>query len=148
MVEFPIAIRPFDRLSDEDFVYATWIKSFRDSPYARAIPTPLYTIGQRSRICAILDGAETIIHVACDPDTPELIYGYAVWGNRDMLHYVYVKGQYRKLGIAKALLQDKLHETLQYTHKGDIMLERLLKTNPEYNGWIYNPYNLERSNAN
>ena len=143
MAEFPIAIRAFDRLSDEDFVYSTWMKSFRDSSYARAIPTQLYNMGQRSRIYRVLEAKDTVVQIACDPNTEELIYGYMVSAYPNVLHYVYTKGQYRKLGIAKALLANHIGKTTIYTHKGDIRTEKLLKTDPTFVEWIYDPYILE-----
>ena len=138
-----IAIR-LHEATDEDFIYSTWMKSFRDNSYARAVPTQLYNIGQRKRINKILSKEGVNVLIACDAETPELIYGYAVMERTpDVLHYVYVKSAYRKLGIAKALLIDFLDNSVLYTHKGDIVIERLLRDDPTYNQWVYNPYLLE-----
>jgi GNAT superfamily N-acetyltransferase len=133
----PIEIRLYDKLGDEAFLYSTWLKSYRNS--VRGCPTPIYNIGQRYRINKILAAPDTIIQVACHPETRELMFGYMVSGNNNSLHYLYVKSQYRKAGIAKALLEtfDK-QLPIQYSHKAnDICIERKLKNLPAF---IYNPY--------
>lgn len=42
--------------------------------------------------------------VACEPDTPEEIMGFIVVSNRGAVAWVQVKAQYRKHGVARALL--------------------------------------------
>jgi GNAT superfamily N-acetyltransferase len=136
----PHAIRYYDKLGDEAFLYATWLKSYRNS--VRGCPTPIFNIGCRMRINKLLARPTTNVVVACHPDTPEMVFGYMVCeGNA--LHYLYVKSQYRKQGIARALL-DMFNKDMpiQYTHKAnEIWIERKLKNEPKY---IYNPCILEQ----
>ena len=137
-----IDIRHYDSIADEAFVLATWIKSNRNSPATRAFPSPIYLIGQRHRIMRLLNKAGTRITVACDSEEPSLIYGYAVWTDDDILHYVYVKSTYRRLGVAKRLLEGKDVTPILYTHRSpDIWVEQLLRD--KYIHYVYNPYLLE-----
>jgi len=142
-----IDIRNYDSITDEAFLIATWIKSNRSSPATRAVPTPIYLIGQRYRIMKCLKAESTRILVACDSDESNLIYGYAVWGVPSILHYVYVKKAYRGAGVAKALLEQPQGTAVLYTHRSpEIWVERLLRD--KYINYVYNPYLLEEQNAN
>lgn len=141
-----ISIREWDKLGDSDLIYSTWIKSHKGSGWGRSIPSPLYEIGQRGRIDRILEDPETIVLIACDTDTPELIYGWVV-GSPDVLHYLYVKGNYRRNGIGSGLIEELLGKPIQYTHKGnDIWIEQKLRNDPRCNQWLYNPYILDKTN--
>lgn len=144
-----VLLRDYNHISDSDFLYSTWIKSFRDSGFCRAVPTPIYNRSQRERVRALLEKDFTYVLVACSPETPELIYGYAVGEAPNVLHYVYVKKDYRGQGIGKRLLSHLLdHSTnnpVLYTHKSaDIAHEALLKERDELRNWIYDPYWIER----
>lgn len=144
-----VLLRDYRKISDEDFLYATWIKSFRDSGFARAVPTPIYNRSQRKRIDRLLEGEDTYVVVACSPETPELIFGYAVGQTPNVLHYLYVKKDYRRQNIARKLclhLWDiAKNNPVLYTHKPtDIWLEKRLKESEELKNFIYDPYQLER----
>jgi ribosomal protein S18 acetylase RimI-like enzyme len=144
-----VLLRDYNHISDSDFVYSTWIKSFRDSGYCRAVPTPIYNRSQRGRIEALLDKKHTYVLIACSPETPELIYGYCVGEAPNVLHYIYVKMGYRNQGIGKRLLLhllDHAHSNpVLYTHKPpDIALESALKERGELQNFLYDPYWMER----
>lgn len=49
----------------------------------------------------------SMVLLACDPDTPSQIYGYIVYqklGDFPIVHYAYTKHIYRKLGLMRRLL--------------------------------------------
>jgi len=135
-------IRQYDPIIDKDFVMATWMRSYRNSGYARSIPSDLYWIGQRKRIEKILGREDTQIWIATDENERAVIYGYAVWGS-GVIHYLYVKQQFRRCGIGKALLYPLIGQPILYTHKGNVIVEQLLKTDPDLNTFLYDPYILE-----
>jgi len=140
-----IQIRHYDAVGDEAFLYSTWIKGYRDSGAVRAVPTPVYNIGQRNRIVKIMKDINTSVLVAADDETPELIYGYAVITNGNILQYIYVKNKYRRNGIAKALLASlNWNEPIFYTHKpSEIWCESKIKSDTNLLNLVYNPYLLE-----
>jgi hypothetical protein len=140
-----IQIRAYDSIGDEAFVLSTWMKSYRDAGAVRSVPTPIYNIGQRHRIMGILRDIETYILVACDKETPELIYGYAVCRAPNVVHYLYTKNTYRQGGVGKALLQHlNWKDPIFYTHKSaDIWVEQKLKDDVGLINCIHNPYLLE-----
>jgi hypothetical protein len=142
----PISIRDWNRVGDSDFIYSTWIRSFADSGYARAIPKPIYNLSQRGRIEGILDKEETYCLVACDAMEPTLIYGWLVGEAPNIIHYIYCKMDYRQQGVGKALLEhlDK-DEPILYTHKPTpIWAEGKLKSDKQLGNWLYDPYWMER----
>lgn len=143
-------IRDYDPVTDSDFLYSTWIKSYRDSGAARAVPTPIYNRSQRMRIDNILRYRDSFVQVINPRDTPELILGYLVGTNPNMLHYIYVKRDYRKAGLTRKLLWF-LQEWCEggnpvlYSHKPPtIDIERKLQEDPRLQKFIYDPYIMER----
>jgi len=139
----PISIRPYNKIGDEAFLFSTWMKSYSDS--VRGCPLPIYHIGQRNRMIRLLNRHDTLVYIACDRETPELIYGYIVVGMPNCLHWIYVKSDYRNAGVGKQLLNLlNWQAPVFYTHKANaIWIEQKIKGNSQYDTLIYNPYILE-----
>lgn len=96
-----LTIRSFEP-EDTNFIYSSWLKSYRQSDFSKKTPNNIYYTFQKSRIDRLAKDATILI--ACSPDNPQQIYGYAI-GTSEVFHYVYVKYTYRKLGVAKRLLE-------------------------------------------
>lgn len=83
-----------------------WLSSFRNSRWSGVVPNNLYRKVYAESIRQLLArGAR--IEVACFADKPELIVGFICYEHtkRDrILHYVFVRSNYRGNGIARALL--------------------------------------------
>ena len=79
--------------------------------------------------------------VACDPDDPDVIWGYVAFTEENpVLHFVYVKGAFRRLGIGTRLLSEAgliLDEPVVVSHR----TESLFKAWPEVK-WRWNPYRM------
>ena len=60
--------------------------------------------------------ARSTVMFAAVPDVPTAFYGWAAFEG-DLLHYVYVKPRWRRLGIASWLLRDFLKLPVTYTHR-------------------------------
>jgi GNAT superfamily N-acetyltransferase len=143
-----------DGLGDaKSLVYATWLRSYEhSSPMAKNIPRAVFFKEHHK----ILDGIferNPAVRLAVMPDDPSVVFGWAVSEPRSqvsivdrdagtmrvdpvaLLHYVYVKPDFRKYGIAKALLAD-LRKPFIYTHWTYVLrdLERHLQ------GCTFNPY--------
>lgn len=99
--------------SDEyDFIYDSWILSFKKSVWAGCVPNSLWFDTQRTVIREILDRGATVL-VAVSPiagredEFPGIrrVMGYVVAEPKHhVLHWLYVKNDYRGMGIGKALL--------------------------------------------
>lgn len=108
-------LRPADA-EDEAFLCHSWLKSFR--PSATEVPGVIYHRGQHEVIERLL--GRSIVTVACNPEDEAQIFGYLVHEKRGpvvVLHYVYVKAPFRRLGLARALLAHVGAEGCHYTHR-------------------------------
>lgn len=91
--------------TDIDFLFNSWLKSYRHSNECNAMNNEVF-FKRFGKIITKILGDSTII-VACNPDDQDQIYGYLAYKTLDdvfVLHYIYVKYPYRKLGIAKKML--------------------------------------------
>lgn len=106
---------------DLPFVTNSWLKSNRKRGYRHLHPR-LYAYWHH-RVLEALIPPPSVGIVACDADTPDKIYGYAVARNDAptlLVHYVYVRESARGWGIARALIRELLErfapQTLAWTH--------------------------------
>lgn len=108
-------VRPFTQ-DDVPFIFNSWLKSFRTSPFAGVIPNHLYYEVYRTTIeDLIARGAEVL--VACDSAKETRILGYICF-EPNCLHYLYVKDPYLKLGVSDLLITESgLLPTAFYTFK-------------------------------
>jgi hypothetical protein len=94
------------RPDDIRFVFDSWLRSWRKSPWAGVIPNNVYFPLTRSVIEQLIArGAE--IEVACLAADPECILGWICHeqtGPNAVVHYLYVKDPYLGLGIDEALI--------------------------------------------
>lgn len=87
--------------SDLNFVYDSWMKSWRLSKWAGVIPNHLYYDTQRTLIDDLFARGMQVV-IAHPSDQPDVILGYAAGEVKDgqtVLHYVYVKDPFLGLGI-------------------------------------------------
>lgn len=134
----PIRIRKATE-SDVAFIFNSWLKSYRDSGFGRAIMTTIFFSEHHKVLERILRTCD--VYVACnDKDAAEL-YGWACGEFVDgifVLHYIYVKHTYRLIGLGKLLLNQfkpDLNLGSIYTHKTEISRKLEAKFN-----MVYNPY--------
>jgi GNAT superfamily N-acetyltransferase len=123
---------------DAPFIFNSWLKSFRKSPLARNICSTVYFSEHHKVIERLLRSCD--VTLACNPDDPTQLYGYAVMENKDgvdVFHYIYVKHTFRRLGIAKTLKDDmqSTDAASVYTHHTQ-WADRIA---PRYN-MVYSPY--------
>lgn len=119
MNKMPVRLR-FATPEDVDFIFNSWLKSYRNSPHATCISNPIYFSEQHRLIEALLKRSNVV--VATPEDDPLSILGWICAGRVDgifALHYVYVKHVFRGLGIADMLIAavgHKQDEAGIYTH--------------------------------
>lgn len=105
----------FDAPTAEEYplVFDAWANGFKKSPYAGCIPNRMYDDVSRAVIAEILDrGALVIVAAQPLPDGRRRVMGFSVSepGKR-VLHWLYVKRDYRGVGIGAALLQETCPDT-------------------------------------
>ncbi len=136
---------------DVGFIFNSWLKSYKFSPFARSITNTIYYAEHHKVIERLLKEHQTII--ACNQEDPSQIYGFINAGKVDgifCLNYIYVKQPFRNLSIGKALLNSFDHDLSTasvYTHHTRVA-ERLAA---KYS-MIYHPYllfnNAEEESSN
>lgn len=100
-----VAIR-LKESKDEPFIYNSWLQSNKSRH--PNIPSSDYYSLYKKIIADVL--YKSIVVIACDPQDPEFIYGYAVIRPIDdvkIIHYVYVKKPFRRFGVAKKMLESQ-----------------------------------------
>lgn len=95
------------RKEDVNFIFDSWLKSWRKSKYAGVIPNNLYYSTYRSTIeNLVARGAE--LTVACPENNDDHILGWICHEKTSdsfaVIHYLYVKDPFMKQGIDGLLL--------------------------------------------
>jgi GNAT superfamily N-acetyltransferase len=140
MSEALFRIRPI-KSADENFIRNSWLKRFREAISARLVTDKVYFGVQHDVITKILAQSGLKAYAAVDPKDEDHIYGYIVAEERAgldalLLHWVYVKGPFRRFGVARKLLQEVNPEakSVHFTHK-----THLVKFLDKKDEWTFNP---------
>jgi GNAT superfamily N-acetyltransferase len=110
---------------DDDFVFHSWLTFYRESSrFAKHIKNTIFFERHHRVIERILKAESTKALVCCSKDDPHVIYGYLIFSQLkkfDVVHMVYVKESFRRLGIAKALFEDAEldPDEIVFTHRPD-----------------------------
>ena len=94
------------RAEDFNFIANSYLKSYRRSPEVRHMLNEVYYPTFTQRLEYMLK-TSTIL-VACSNEDPSHILGYAIVNKDhtwDILHYVYVKYTFRRMGVATELVK-------------------------------------------
>lgn len=91
-----------------NFIFDSWARAFRNSPYAGCIRNCDYDEVSRKAMSEIIDrGAKVSVMVEVLPSGERRIAGYSVSEpERKILHWVYVKRDYRGLGLGRQLRRE------------------------------------------
>lgn len=129
--------------ADLDFVYATWLRSYRHaSQFAKKISNTTYYTWHHRVVERILSREGAKLLIAHPKEDPELILGYICTEKQpdgmEVVHYCYVKKTFRQLGVAKALISGASLGKMNFTHWTTDTDWALKK----YPGMSYNPYRI------
>lgn len=133
---------------DANFIYNSWLKSYRDSYAVQGVGNGLYyeyhhDLAKDLMVHSVENGGQLI---ACDPEDPSVIYGYVVYSrinSNPCIHYIYVKHPFRKFGLAQAFIdrvwKDKRNPCVftHMTRQGKIIFNKLKDQGLEA---VFNPY--------
>lgn len=125
--------------ADINFIFNSWLKCYRHSVFAKQMQNEVYFDAQHKLIEALLKRCTVLI--ACNDADVSQIYSYGVGEKVDgqlVVHFIYTKEPYRKLGVALTLLEALGHKdgsAYFFTHKTH-QSERLEKKHP----LVYHPY--------
>lgn len=109
-------------LNDKEFIFATWLRGlYYGNDWFKAIDKDRFMECYHSIISNILDRKSTNINVACLQDEPSVVLGYSVLhisGPEPILHWIFVKKAWRRLGLAGSLIPENCRITTHLTHVG------------------------------
>ena len=136
--KLPIRIRPATQ-DDIGFIFNSWLKSYRNSHFAKFITNTVYYENHHKVIEQLVKDNE--VKVACNENDPNQLYGYICAGRLDgffVCHYIYVKHSFRAMGIGKSLLNSFNHDadTASIYTAHTRICDRLA---PKFN-FVYIPY--------
>lgn len=155
-----VVFRPLVR-TDRGFFANNYLKSFQRADAARGISSRTYFYFQHRVLERLFARSKVII--ACDEADPDQLYGFAFYEQIDdtcVLHYVYVRGGRRQLGVGSALLNEVTRacevdpatpplRALVWTHrtKGfDRWIRRHAGRAGHGLAMLYNPYLIDERN--
>lgn len=98
--------------SDLGFICNSWVKSyFALNEHLRNYSPFVYYAEIQQKVVEYLIGSAKVV-VICAEDDPDHIYGYGVYepGPKTILHYLYVKYPFRRLGIGKIIYNHMLSD--------------------------------------
>lgn len=143
MAEFEIVISK-GIPEDNAFIFATWLRSFRHLSYfAKRIKNHVFFKWHHALIERVLARETTTVLVAHAKDDRDLIFGYIIfedWDDFDVLHFIYVKGDYHKNGIGTMLLKASgIDVNTAFFSHWTYATDELIKKYPEM---TYSPYHV------
>lgn len=109
------------QMDDGPFIYSTWLRGlYYGNDWFRKIDKTSFFDKYRIVVNNLL--TRSTVRVACLEDDQDVIVAYVVYSG-NCLHWVYVKKDWRKLGIATALIPDSIEVVTHLT-------KRAAKNNP------------------
>jgi ribosomal protein S18 acetylase RimI-like enzyme len=142
-VSAPVEIRDY-KSEDRDFVFSSWLRNYKHSSYfAKRIRNSVFFFWHQKIADAIVSRPSARILVACAPGESDVILGYLVMEERpteQVIHYVFVKPEFRKMGIGRKLwLKAEVKPTGAYFTHWTFVVNDLREKMPEL---TYDPYRL------
>jgi hypothetical protein len=119
---------------DKNFIFATWLRGlyYGDSVYSH-MRKQTFMAGYHAVIDHILEKPTTVVKIACLKDDPSVILGYSVLSEAEtVLEFVFVKKQWRKIGIAKDLVPSTVRHVTHLTKAGLGIVKQ--------KDWDFNPF--------
>ena len=106
--KYPVKVRQAQE-SDLPFVYSTWLKSYRQSDWAKEMSNDVFFSQHKTIVASILESENVEINIVCGLDDEDALYGYIVAervADRSLVHFMYCKYNFRKLGIMSNLVRE------------------------------------------
>lgn len=133
-----VAVRPMRRedASELGFVTQTWLRSSMRSKLAELIPRAVYVREESALVSRIVDRSSVFVAEAVA--VPGELSGW-ICTDGDVLHFLYVKQPYRRLGIGRALMQvaRKCKYASHWTRRAD-------ECEPLFGSLTFNPFTAFR----
>lgn len=132
-----IKIRDYNKATDEDFLYSTFLFGvYYGNSWFTKIPKHIFMPSYREFFNKLLAHPQTVVKMACLKEDENILVGYSIINEaKSILHWVYVKPVWRKFGIAKMLIATPIKAVTHLSLQGEGLLTKL-------NGAVFNPFDL------
>lgn len=136
-----ISIRDHTSL-DRNFILATWLRGlYYGDTWFSQIPKAIFMEQYHAILERFLTRPDVKIKIACLKEDPEVILGYSVSRNLKLgeanivvLDWVFVKSVWRKIGVGKLLMPNRINACTHLTKAGSAIAKNKL---PDM---IFNPF--------
>jgi hypothetical protein len=120
---------------DRNFILATFLRGmyYGESIYS-LMEKRSFMDFYKNIVNQLIDSKNTNILVACLKDDPNTVLGYSVVSLPNVVHYVFVKKNWRSIGIARDLLPKSVNTVTHLTKAGMAIMKK--------NNLIFNPFLL------
>jgi|SRR5688572_11308790 len=144
--DLPVRIRDL-RAGDINFVLKSWLKSYKESMFATNIPGAVYFDEHKQVIMGELARGSEIV-VAVNEEDDDQIIGFLCFdrtrlGTCLIVHYIYVKSPFRKMGVGRVLMDEAIGRC---DHNPDLPIVITHSSRDFGRFWpsyaVYNPYLL------
>lgn len=125
--------------NDRNFIMATWLRGlYYGNSWFKEIDKDIFMANYHSIITNVLESPNTLIQVAVLNEDTDVILGYSIIGHLKfrknvygrVLHWVFVKDAWRRLGIAKSLVPDDIDAATHLTAIGKQLKPKSMIFNP------------------
>lgn len=97
--------------NDFPFISNSYLKSYRYGPETKHLINEIYYDVYLEKLNNMISSGD--VTVACSDEDPDQILGYLISGSThgvSIVHFIYVKHLFRRMSVAKTLLQSKVPE--------------------------------------
>lgn len=115
------------KAADHNLVKATFLRGlyYGDSWFS-STDKDSFMANYEKVVSHLLGSPNALLSVACLPDDPDVILGYSLTSlDQTTIHWVFVKKNWRKMGIAKSLCPDAPTTVTHLTKLGKALLPKL-----------------------
>ncbi len=129
----PVKVRPAEGVDDFDFIRKAWRATYRlGGPAVQNADKDHYFAEMTRLFSTIMPTARAVM--GCDPADADNRLAFAVYEG-DALWFVYVLQDFRRMGIAPALL-----DGLGIKRYNQSTIQGVRRLRPTLRGWKYTPY--------
>ena len=116
------------RLGDKSFIFSTWLLGlYHGNDWFKEIDKGIYFSTYKLIVEHLLINSRVM--VACLPDDEDVVLGYIVF-KENVIHWIFVKKPWRKLGIAKLLFPSGITVCTHLTKAGKAIKPKNISFNP------------------
>lgn len=127
-MELPSSYRPL--------IYSRWLRSLRHgNQLFKRISSNAFYENYHNYISNLLNKPDSVVRLAVLSDDHDVVLGFSV-SREDVLDYVHVHTDYRKIGVATALVPSLMTTFTHLTALAIIIWQK----NKKYKEWKFNPF--------